>query len=45
MTAALAAGKSAFLGPFILSHTFRKNGVSASDNDPWGMIQNPAETR
>src|SRR5207249_1204847 len=28
---------------FILSHTFRKNGVSASDNDPWGMIQNAAD--
>ena len=36
--AALPAGKSGFLGLFILSTTFRKNGVSVSDNDPWGMI-------
>jgi len=43
MIAALPAGKSGFLGLFILSTTFRKNGVSASDNDPWGMIQNPAD--
>jgi hypothetical protein len=34
MTKALPAGKSGFLGPLIFSHTFRKNGVTASDNDP-----------
>ncbi len=45
MIAALPAGKSGFLGLFILSHTFRKNGVSVSDNDLWGMIQNPADRK
>lgn len=30
---------------FILSRTFRKIEITVSDNDPWGLIQNPAESK
>jgi len=46
MRAALLAGKSGSLGVVILTRTFRKYGLTVSDNDPWGMklkfeIRNP----
>jgi hypothetical protein len=45
MTMPLAAGKLGSLDPVILSRTFRKNGLTVSDNDPWGMIRIPAELK
>ena len=38
VTGALLAAKAGSLGMVILARTFRKYGLTVSDNDPWGMI-------
>ncbi len=38
MRAALLAAKLGSLSLVILARTFRKYGLTVSDNDPWGMI-------
>ena len=43
MRTALLAGKLGSLSLVILARTFRKYGLTVSDNDPWGMIQKSAD--